>query len=167
MARIFRSLLVLAISGKLCFAQNATVILASFPEISDFSALVNSYPRILAKLQAANNFTLLVPNKTALAQWRANQVFAIENAENMTQDYTEETLSYHFLNGAYPTADFGIEPQFISTGLSNQTWDLVTGGQRVEVVKNETLTFTSSVNTISRFLFGVRNVPQKTISPSC
>jgi uncharacterized surface protein with fasciclin (FAS1) repeats len=153
---IFLSLLVLAISGKLCCAQNATDILALFPEVSDFSALVNSYPRFLSKLQAANNFTLLVPNNTALSQWRAGQIFAIENSENITQDYIEATLSYHLLNGTYPTADFGIQPQFISTGLLNQSWNLVTGGQRVEVAKNGTLTFTSGINTISHFLFGVR-----------
>ena len=138
---IFRSLLVLLISRKLCFAQNATDILSLFPELSDFSALVNSYPRFLAKLQAANNFTLLVPNNTALSQWRAGQIFSFENSENNTQDYIEETLSYHLLNGTYPTADFGKQPQFISTGLSNESWSLVTGGQRVEAVKTENLTF--------------------------
>jgi len=153
---MFLSLLVLAISGKLCCAQNATDILAVFPEVSDFSALVNSYPRFLAKLQAANNFTLLVPNNTAVSKWRASQTFAIESSGNSTQDFTEATLSYHLLNGTYPTADFGTQPQFISTGLLNQSWNQVTGGQRVEVAKNGTLTFTSGVNTISSFLFGVR-----------
>jgi uncharacterized surface protein with fasciclin (FAS1) repeats len=157
---IFFSLLVVAVSRNLCFAENAnyaTDILALFPEVSDFYALVNSYPRFLAKLQATSNYTLLAPNNTALSQWRAGQIFALENAINITQDYTEATLSYHLLNGTYPTADFGIQPQLIPTGLSNESWNLVTGGQRVEALKNGTLTFTSGINTISRFLFGVRN----------
>lgn len=56
----------------------------------------------------------------------------------MNSDAVANLLTYHVLNGTYPSSAFTNTSQFLPTLLTNTTYANVTGGQRVEAVLNGT-----------------------------
>jgi hypothetical protein len=66
-------------------------------------------------------------------------------------------LEYHILNGIHPSANFGLEPIFAPTLLSNPNYTNVTGGQVVELAELSNVpTIVSGVKASSRIVEAVR-----------
>lgn len=156
-----RILQTLLICVSICFAQDPISALSVYPGLGNFSQLLTSDPQLVKTLQTSNNFTLLAPTDDAIAKWRSSNIYAIFANQNLTEWFTEATLAYHLLNGLYPTANIGSEPAFLPTQLLinetslNESFCLVTGGQRVETMKAGSLTFVSGNKTSSSVIQGV------------
>lgn len=106
--------------------------LESYSDLSTLFSYVNSSTKLYNLLNSTENFTFLAPTNDAIAQWISTQGNSTPSA-----DVIEATLSYHILNGSWPSVDFKDEPQFVATSLSNASYSNVTifpGGQRVELV---------------------------------
>ena len=106
--------------------------LQSYSELSTLYSYINGSTKLYDLLANSTNFTFLAPTNDAIADWIANQ-------GNVTPsvDVIQATLSYHLLNGSWPTVDFSSQPQFASTNLHNVSYSNVTiapSGQRVELV---------------------------------
>jgi uncharacterized surface protein with fasciclin (FAS1) repeats len=106
--------------------------LESYPDLSTLFSFVNSSTKLYTLLNTTKNFTFLAPTNDAISQWILSQGNSTPSA-----DVIEATLSYHILNGSWPTVDFKNEPQFVATSLNNASYSNVTifpGGQRVELI---------------------------------
>lgn len=124
------------------------------PALSSLAVLIDSSPTYHAQLSNLTNFTFLAPNNAAIAAWAP---------QNYTTDDVSSLLSYHVLNGGWPTALFSTVPQFIDTRLTNTSYCNVTGGQRVLASKaNAKVTFQSGNKTTSEV---VAAVPCPVFSP--
>jgi uncharacterized surface protein with fasciclin (FAS1) repeats len=126
--------------------------LEGFSQLSTLFSYVNSSTTLYTLLNTTKNFTFLAPTNDAFSQW------ILSNGNNTpSADVIEATLSYHILNGSWPTVDFKDEPQFVATSLSNSSYSNVTispGGQRVELVNGpggnpQILSDNKTVTTIS------------------
>jgi uncharacterized surface protein with fasciclin (FAS1) repeats len=108
--------------------------LESYSDLSTLSAYVNGSTKLYNLLNTATNFTFLAPTNDAITQW-----IAAQGNSTPAADIIEATLSYHLLNGSWPTVDFTSEPQFAATNLNNASYSNVTifpGGQRVELIES-------------------------------
>ncbi|KAH8587873.1 FAS1 domain-containing protein [Bisporella sp. PMI_857] len=121
--------------------------LQSNSRLSTLNSYINSSAKLSNLLSSSTNFTFLAPSNDAFAQWISSQ-------GNQTDSMVEAALSYHLLNGSFPTVSFSNEPQFAPTYLTNQSYSNVTispGGQRVEFLKTSggDPEFVSSNKTVS------------------
>lgn len=80
-------------------------------------------------LNTANNFTFLAPSDDAIKQWLAGKGSAVPSAEEI-----EATITYHLLQGGWPTVLFSTTPQFVASSLRDARYTNVTTGQAVELV---------------------------------
>ena len=132
--------------------------LQSYSDLSTLYSYINGSTKLYNLLNTATNFTFLAPTNNAIGQWIATQ----EGNSTVAPDVIEAQLSYHLLNGSWPTVDFKTEPQFIPTTLTNVSYSNVTmggvmaqgGGQRVELVAGlsgspEIISSNKTVTTIS------------------
>lgn len=128
--------------------------LANDPEFSTLTTLnsyINSSTKLYNLLNTAHSFTFLAPTNDAFSAW----ISGLNSTPSI--DLVETTLSYHLLNGSYPTVDFTTTSQFVATSLTNQSYNNVTvapPGQRVELVADssgspEVISSNKSVATIA------------------
>ncbi|KUJ08476.1 FAS1 domain-containing protein [Mollisia scopiformis] len=114
------------------FGQALLSILQSTPgTLSTLNSLINSSTTAKNLLSTANNFTFLAPSNDAFKKWLADQ-----GPTSPSQDLIDATLSYHLVNGGFPTVLFSSKPQFVSTKLSSAAFTNVTNGQVVELFQN-------------------------------
>ena len=73
------------------------------------------------------------------------------------------TLTYHFLQGIYPSAPMINSPKIIPTALTNATFTNVTGGQRVKAFYNEHVILESGVEKFSNVIMPVCLIPDGVI----
>lgn len=105
--------------------------LQSYSQLSTLYSYVNGSTKLYNLLASATNFTFLAPTNDAFTSWNSS------NGNVTSADAIEAALSYHLLNGSWPTADFSSTPQFAPTNLNNASYSNVTiapAGQRVEVI---------------------------------
>lgn len=127
--------------------------LQSYSDLSTLISYVNNSTKLYNLLNTAKNFTFFAPTNDAIAQW------ILQNHGNNTPsaDIIDATLSYHVLNGSWPTVEFKGRPQFVATSLINTSYSNVTifpSGQRVELVDRsggepEVVSSNKTVTTIS------------------
>ena len=103
--------------------------LAAYPDLSQLFSFINGSTNLYNLLNGAENFTFLAPTNDAITQWITTQ----ENNSTPSADVIEATLSYHLLNGSWPTVNFKTRPQFVVSDLTDVSYSNVTGGQRVEL----------------------------------
>lgn len=144
-------------------AQSLLSILSSTPgTFSTLNSFINSSATVKNLLSTANNFTFLAPSNDAVKKWLATQ-----GSTPPAQDLIDATLSYHLIDGGFPTVLFSSKPKFISSKLDNSTFANVTNGQVVELLQNgktsELLTgsktqsaITSAVSSHNRYPFATR-----------
>jgi uncharacterized surface protein with fasciclin (FAS1) repeats len=126
--------------------------LQSHSDLSTLYSYINGSTQLYNLLASAENFTFLAPTNDAITQWISAQGNSTPSA-----DVIEATLSYHLLNGSWPTVDVTDQPQFAATNLNNASYSNVTispSGQRVEIVTGssgdpEILSSNKTVTTIS------------------
>jgi uncharacterized surface protein with fasciclin (FAS1) repeats len=107
--------------------------LETYPSLSTLYSYIYSSTTLFNLLNNAINFTFLAPTNDAISQW----IQTAQGNKTPTADVIEAQLSYHLLNGSWPTANFTDEPQFVATELLNSSYSNVTiypGGQRVELM---------------------------------
>lgn len=100
-------------------------------QLSTLYSYVNQSTKLFNLFNESEGFTFLAPTNAAFSTWLSNQT------TKPTLDVVEATLSYHLLNGSFPTISFSNESQFAPTYLQNVSYSNVTiqpGGQRVEWV---------------------------------
>lgn len=127
--------------------------LEGIPVLSKLFSFVNSSSNLYNLLHDSKNFTFLAPTNDAIAQW----ISTAYGNSTPSADIIDATLSYHILNGSWPTIDFTNEPQFVVTSLTNSSYSNVTivpGGQRVELINGpggdpEILSDNKTVTTIA------------------
>jgi uncharacterized surface protein with fasciclin (FAS1) repeats len=107
--------------------MNLTALLANITELSNLTALIQAQPQLLQSLSQANNITILAPSNAALAK--------LGNASLSNAAAIPALLSYHVVNGTFPSSAFTSTPVFAATSLMDPNFSNVTGGQRVEIVK--------------------------------
>lgn len=128
--------LTLAALASMAFAQtqdlNAT--LSGIPELSNLTSYYISLPDSLSALSAARNITILAPSNNAFEQLLSSPLGA---ALTNDPDLVQAMLTYHVLNGSYSSSQITEDSQFIPTLLTDPRYTNVTGGQRVEVQKED------------------------------
>lgn len=126
----------LAALASMAFAQtqdlNAT--LSGIPELSNLTSYYISLPDSLSALSAARNITILAPSNNAFEQLLSSPLGA---ALTNDPDLVQAMLTYHVLNGSYSSSQITEDSQFIPTLLTDPRYTNVTGGQRVEVEKED------------------------------
>lgn len=151
-----KPLSVLALAG-LAVAQNSTapdLVTALTGAASQLSTLAGLVPAsVLSTLSSLQNITLLAPSNAAFAK--------VDNATlaALTADPSLLTalLTYHVLNGTYPSTAIPDSSVFVPTLLTNTSYTNVTGGQRVEVEKeDDKVVFFSGTGTNSTVTTAVR-----------
>lgn len=128
------------------YAQTIPQVLSDYPQLSKFAGYINSFPSISQQFAQADNFTLLAPTNGAMSTWAAG---------NHSDDDIKAALSYHLLNGTYPVAALTETPQFLRSSLTNASYSMVTGGQRVEAVNDGNAVFRSALNATSNVVSAV------------
>ena len=88
-----------------------------------------SSPELVAALSQAQNITILAPNNDALASFINSTAGA---AASTDPSAIVALLTYHVLNGSYPSSAFTDMAAFAPTFLSNASYTNVTGGQVVK-----------------------------------
>jgi hypothetical protein len=122
----------LSIEVSMSSAVPLIYTLQAISGLNTLNSYINASSKLTSLFSSSNNFTFLAPTDTAFQSW-------ISSNGNATMDVVEATLSYHLLNGSYPTVAFTDQPQFPSTNLRNQSYENVTiypPGQRVELINS-------------------------------
>ena len=124
-------------------------VISRYPQLTQLHAeVVKSYP-LTTLFHAADNFSLLAPSNVAISTWLASYT------TNVSQSYKEAVFSYHLLHGRYATASITTSPITIRSELTHEYYTNITGGQRVEVLKNGTAVIQSGAKAVSRIITGV------------
>lgn len=107
---------------------------------NNITGLLATQPELVAGLANMTNITLLAPSNAALQSFLSTA----GTSAAATPGFITALLQYHVLNGTYHALNFTSRPQFLPTMLNNATFVNVTGGQRVEAMRNGTnVTITS------------------------
>lgn len=122
--------------GAVASAQSlADVISNNSAQLSTLNTLLAAQPAILSALGSASNITILAPSNTAFETFLASpQGMAAGNNSGAVA----ALLQYHVVSGTYYALDFTSSPLFLPTLLTNETYTNVTGGQRIEAIRNGT-----------------------------
>lgn len=109
-------------------------LLSGQKNLTTFYSLIQKYPDILLQLPSTQGVTILAPNNDAfnkIPYSSLNDAFKDNN-----QDVITNVLEYHILQGTRLAAQLTPgTPVFIPTLLTSTEYTNVTGGQRVENVK--------------------------------
>ncbi len=119
------------VSVSSVFGLAVLSVLKTHPELSTLNYHINQSSTFSNLLSSAENFTFLAPSNSAFDDW-----FSSSGTTDTTPDIIEAFLTYHLLNGGFPTISFQQEPQFVHTTLTDSSYANVTGGQVVEIMSN-------------------------------
>jgi uncharacterized surface protein with fasciclin (FAS1) repeats len=92
---------------------------------------LGTQPALVSSLGSATNITLLAPSNAALAKFLSSTA---GTSAATKPDIVTALLTYHVLNGVFPSTAFTSVPAFAPTLLKNTSYTNVTGGQRVKGV---------------------------------
>ncbi|KAL2066310.1 hypothetical protein VTL71DRAFT_2381 [Oculimacula yallundae] len=100
-------------------------------ELSFLYSYINASSALSNLLTSAREFTLLAPTNLAIKEWISSQ-------GNVSQEVIDSTMTYHLLNGSFPSVSFTKKPQFVQSYLTNPSYSNVTiapaAGQRVGIL---------------------------------
>ncbi|KAL8799561.1 MAG: hypothetical protein Q9182_005800 [Xanthomendoza sp. 2 TL-2023] len=138
---MYTKLFSIAVLAATALAQNATnsssrsltALLGSTQSLSTLAAAVQGVPGLAQMLGSASNVTILAPSNQAFEKFMRTPG-AAALASNDTSAI-QALLSYHILNGTFPSSVVKETPAFLPTMLNNSAYSNVTGGQRVEALK--------------------------------
>ncbi|KAL8808706.1 MAG: hypothetical protein Q9200_004098 [Gallowayella weberi] len=140
---MYTKLFSIAVLAATAFAQNATnssmsskslnELLGSTDSLSTLATAVQGVPGLAQMLGSASNVTILAPSNEAFEKFMRTPG-AAALASNDTSAI-QALLSYHILNGTFPSSVVTEMPTFLPTMLNNSAYSNVTGGQVVEVLK--------------------------------
>lgn len=129
-------------------AQNLTSVLTSDPQLSNLTTYVQLFPAVLQQLSQATNITILAPSNEAFSNLLSSPAGTALQANDTAA--IQALLTYHVLNGTYPASSISNTPAFVPSTLNDPGFSNVTGGQRVEALKQgDAVTFTSGLMMMS------------------
>ena len=132
---MYSRILPVAALAALATAQNAPNLTAALASTPDLSALASAIglapPELVSALGQATNVTILAPSNAAFSKLNASGMAGALADPNALA----AVLSYHVLNGTYRSSAVTNASTFIPTHLTSPQYANVTGGQRVEVIK--------------------------------
>ncbi|TVY59123.1 Fasciclin-like arabinogalactan protein, partial [Lachnellula cervina] len=109
-------------------------LLSGQKNLTTFYGLIQKYPQILLQLPSTQGVTILAPSNDAFKKipyTELNKAFS-----NNDQDVITNVLEYHLLQGSRLAAELVPgDSVFIPTLLTNEAYSNVSGGQRVQNVK--------------------------------
>ncbi|KAL8817453.1 MAG: hypothetical protein Q9223_003720 [Gallowayella weberi] len=108
-------------------------LLGSTDSLSTLATAVQGVPGLAQMLGSASNVTILAPSNEAFEKFMRTPG-AAALASNDTSAI-QALLTYHILNGTFPSSVVTEMPAFLPTMLKNSAYSNVTGGQVVEVLK--------------------------------
>lgn len=117
----------LAAAGAFANAQSLVDLLTSTPQLSTLTTLVSSYPDLLATLENATDITILAPTNKAFSK--------LPSSVTSDADLVKAVLTYHVLPAVVPASAIPKSGVFAPTLLTNESYEMVTGGQVVEAKK--------------------------------
>ncbi|KAM3066312.1 hypothetical protein ACMFMG_003177 [Clarireedia jacksonii] len=121
---MYRQLFVLGALASLSSAQSLQSVLSTNNStLSTLTSLLTARPGLLATLGNSSNITVLAPT---------NDAFSKLNTTGLSDDDITAVLTYHVLNGTYPSSVFKNTSQFLPSLLTNSTFTSLTGGQVVD-----------------------------------
>lgn len=132
--------LVLAFANAAVYAQSLLNATARYSELSDFNALLLSFPDIAASLltnvsTAPQQRTILVPSNDAFDNYRQRNGASIGS---LSSTDAGNILNYHTLQGALSSSDIQQPGGLVSnTALTNSTYanrEVLTGGSTLSQV---------------------------------
>jgi hypothetical protein len=128
---------------------NLLSVISQYPQLSQLYAEVKKSDTLTIRYNAAElgDFTLLAPTNAALS------TFYSLFTTNVSQIQKDALFSYHLLRGRYPTASIPASPHAVQSQLTDQAASNVTGGQRVELLRNDTIE--SGYKTVTKIITGV------------
>ncbi|KAE8441548.1 hypothetical protein EG329_004856 [Mollisiaceae sp. DMI_Dod_QoI] len=174
MRRMYLSWLLYFLMFEQVLGQALLSILQSTPAtLSTLNSFINSSTTLKSLLSTANNFTFLAPNNDAFKNWLAEQ------GSTPSQDIIDATITYHLLNGGFPTVLFSSTPRIVPSNLKDPKFANVTTGQAVELLSagkaSEFISGSKTVSTITspdivctggliHVIDTVLNIPQALVS---
>ncbi|KAL9616487.1 MAG: hypothetical protein Q9160_008655 [Pyrenula sp. 1 TL-2023] len=126
-------LFTLATFASLVTGANFSFTVAQNPDLKDLNYYLGLIPDFASKIDAARNVTIFAPSNNAIEKALADP--GSQFAEGKVFGFMDVVLSYHVLNGTWPSSSFGNSPAFIETWMTDKTWTSVSGGQVVEAYR--------------------------------
>ena len=134
------------------FAQDKTQTFAQLiqnnTQLSNLTALLNSYPDISKNLSSQQNITIFAPSNDAFAKL-PYQVLGPAFTSNDT-DVLNALFQYHVAQGVQPSDSINSTFQFLPTLLNNQTYTNISSGQVIATVRQAGDTFVAVTGLGSR-----------------
>ncbi|KAK6836668.1 hypothetical protein PG987_007163 [Apiospora arundinis] len=131
-----QSTLSLALASAVTAQSLTDALNSQNASLSVLNGLLQANPNILTALNNAQNVTLLAPNNDAL-NGVINGSVNTYGGKVTDSSWVANLLNYHVLQGAFPSSAFTDKPMFPHTLLNNQSYTNVTGGQVVQVQKQD------------------------------
>ncbi|RKF61050.1 Fasciclin-like arabinogalactan protein [Erysiphe neolycopersici] len=114
--------------------RDLNYLLSHEKKLSTFYSFIQKFPRVLLKLPSYSGVTILAPNNEAFK--KIPYTVLDEAFKNEDQDIVTSVLEYHILQGTKDAASLVPgSPIFLPTLLTSTKWTNVSGGQRVQSVK--------------------------------
>ncbi|KAH8601470.1 beta-Ig-H3/Fasciclin [Bisporella sp. PMI_857] len=127
-------LLVASVRAQTGTLQDLGSLLAGEKNLSNFYGLIQKYPSILLQLPSTQGVTILAPSNDAFNKIPYSSLK--EAFESNDEKTITNVLQYHILQGQRLAAQLiPGTPVFIPTLMTDKAFTNVTGGQRVENVK--------------------------------
>jgi uncharacterized surface protein with fasciclin (FAS1) repeats len=98
-----------------------------------FASLISTHSALLGNI-TAGNVTVLASTNEAFGAYFSSQA---ETDNEILWDDVDALLSYHIVHGVHSRGFVDQEPEFLHTLLTDPRYNNVTGGQVVEIARND------------------------------
>lgn len=156
-------LFALAAFTNLVTGANFSSTVALNSDLKDLSYYLSLIPDFASRINAARNVTIIAPSNNAIEEALADP--DSQFAKGKVYGFMDVVLSYHILNGTWPSTSFVNSPTFIKTWMTDKTWTSVSGGQVVEAYRqNGPMTIISGKKNQTTVKTAVSRVMAKAVS---
>lgn len=136
---IFLTIATISSFSTIVKGQNGTVndlnyLLSHEKKLSTFYSFIQEFPQVLLKLPSYSGVTILAPNNEAFK--KIPYTVLDEAFKNKDKEIVTSVLEYHIILGTKDASSLMPgKPIFLPTLLTSAKWTNVSGGQRVQGVK--------------------------------
>ncbi|TQS36658.1 hypothetical protein Golomagni_02884 [Golovinomyces magnicellulatus] len=131
---IFICFYLVNLRSQVAAVPDLNTLLSHEKKLSSFYSLVQKYPQVLLQLPSYAGVTILAPSNDAFEKIPFSEYN--EAFKNGDQDVITNLLEYHILQGTRDAAHLKPgAPVFLPTLLASSKWTNVTGGQKIQNIK--------------------------------
>lgn len=121
---------------------NFSATVAQHSDLTSLSYYLGLIADFTSTIDKSQNITILAPSNDAFSKVLTQP--QSQFSQGKIFGFMDVVLSYHVLNGTWPSSNFGNVPAFIPTQLEDRLWTSLSGSQVVEGYKqNGPVTFLS------------------------